>query len=93
MTTRDTLIANLPKAYCGFRNSDGGKAYVEYSGNLTKPKLEAIEKLLESNGYYPGWKSTNVRIKRTGYKLFVYKEDGGSGLLSSIEVFHLQGDR
>ena len=84
-------ITFLPKAYCGY--SGGSRAYVAYQGRLTADKYERIANLLAQTGYTPGWKCTNVRIEQTCGGMYSYKEDGAGGLLPSIEVFHLSGDK
>ena len=89
MTTEETTL--LDQAYCGY--NAGSRAYVPYSGKLTAKKEQAICNLLAQCGYVPGWKCKDVVIKQVCGGMWSYKEDGGSGLLSSVEVFHLQGDK
>lgn len=83
-------ITFIPQAYCGY--SGNGRAYVGYEGRLTAGKEIQIRDILCQVGYVPGWKSKNVAIKRSG-GMWAYKEDGASGLLPSIEIFHLSGDK
>lgn len=83
-------ITFIPQAYCGY--SQSGKAFVQYDGRLTKDKESRICDLLCQVGYTPGWKSKNVAIKRSG-DMWAYKEDGAGGLLPSVEIFHLSGDK
>lgn len=81
----------MPQAYCG--TCGNSRAYVSYAGRLTSSKELKIQLMLAQVGYTPGWKCKNVKVKKSRGGMWEYKEDGGSGLLSSIEVFHLQGDR
>ena len=48
----DNMI-EIEKAFCGYTPT--GRAYVPYTGNLTKQKELDICKKLIANGYRPGW--------------------------------------
>lgn len=78
-------MTTLPKAFCGYNQE--ARAYVPYSGNLTKDKEAKASDILRNAGFRPGWKCSNVEIQpphSTGFS--VYKEDGAGGM-TIVKVF------
>lgn len=76
----------IEKAFCGYNQE--GRAFVPYTGNLTKVKEAEIRKKLISLGYRPGGKSTNVTIQPPDEKhgLNIYKEDGAGGVTKVVVI-------
>lgn len=81
------MSIKLEKAYVGY-NSDS-RAYVPYSGNLTKQKKTLIHELLTLNGFHPGWETKDVNISEVDKHGFSsYQEEDASGY-GKIQIIKL----